>query len=320
MITVEYQSTKLLGAIDVTPEMRAMLEPSISAHIEELIQGYDIDHLEKVVITDDFVEDVLGFQREQHYLNPSVTNNDKARAFGKTLLNKDTGLQVVFIDSSMGALLLDNDFFDSVSSNLSQDQGVEQLMVHRKLANNIIAHEMAHVEFDSLVDKPFFPCDTYANQISSISWRLINEYYACKRAAAIESTSIIPDESSEYILELEKAVMAQRRSYNFLEIPLESFVTTFAEYTRLALIYAASAIGDAQGSNAPIPEFRECRIADVMPEMNTALSACYPDITSGQLAEPPIELDEAIVAYHQTFEVFISNVDEGEKWDIPVRF
>jgi len=319
MITVEYHSSKLLGAIDVTPEMRTILEPSISAHIEELVQDYDLSRLEKVVITDNFVEDVLEFQRRQHYLNPSVTDNDKARAFGKTLFNKDTGLQVVFVDSFMGTLLLDNDFFDTVSSSLSQEQGIEDLMVHRKLANNLIAHEMAHVEFDSLVVEPFFPCDTYASQVSSISWRLINEYYACKKAAAIESTSIIPNES-EYILELERAVMAQRRSYNFLKVSLESFVATFAEYTRMALIYAASAIGDAQGSEAPMPKFEGCKIADVMGEMSDALSKSYPAIKSGALTEPPSELDEAIIAYHQTFEVYISNVDEGEKWDIPVRF
>lgn len=72
--------------------MKTLLEPSIAAHIEELVQGYDLSHLEKVVITDDFVEEALEFQREQHYLNPSVTDNDKARAFGKTLLDKETGL------------------------------------------------------------------------------------------------------------------------------------------------------------------------------------------------------------------------------------
>lgn len=319
MITVEYRSSKLLGAIAVTPEMKTLLEPSIAAHIEELVQGYDLSHLEKVAITDDFVEEVLEFQREQHYLNPSVTDNDKARAFGKTLLDKETGLQVVFVDSFMGTLLLDNDFFETISSNLSQEQGVEELMVHRKLANNLIAHEMAHVEFDSFVDEPFFPCDTYINQVSSISWRLINEYYACRRAAAIESTSIIHDDS-EYILELERAVMAQRHSYNFLQVSLESFVATFAEYARMALIYAASAIGDAQGSGSPTPDFKECRIGSVMSKLENALSACYPDIRLGELAGPPKELDEAIIAYHHSFEVFISIVEEGEKWDIPVRF
>ena len=318
MIVVEYRSSKLLGVMDATPEMRAILEPSISAHIEELVQGFDLSHLEKVVITDDFIEDVLEFQREQHYLNPSVTDNDKARALGKTLLNKETGLQVVFIDSFIGTLLLDNDFFDTVTMKLSQEQGVEELMVHRKLANNIITHEMAHVEFDSLVDKPFFPYDTYVSKVSSISWRLINEYYACKKAVTVESTPIIPNEP-KCILELERVVMAQRRSYDFLEVPLESFITTFDEYTRMALIYAASAIGDAQGSNAPIPAFEGCRIAAVMGKMGNALSKCYLAIMSGALVKPPSELDEVIIAYHQSFEVFISDVDEGERWDIPVR-
>lgn len=34
----------------------------------------------------------------------------------------------------MGTLLLDNDFFETISLNLSQEQDVEELMVHRKLA------------------------------------------------------------------------------------------------------------------------------------------------------------------------------------------
>lgn len=319
MITVEYRPSKLLGVIDVTPEMRVMLESSISIHIEELIQGYDLNHLEKVVITDDFVEDVLKFQREQHYLNPSVTDNDKARALGKVLLNKETGLQVVFVDSSIGTLLLDNDFFDSASSSLSQDQGAKELMTHRKLANNIIVHEMAHVEFDSYVNEPSFLCDTYVRQVSSISWQLINEYYACRKAAAIESASIIPD-ASEYILELERAVMAQRRSYNLFQVSLESFVTTFSEYTRMVLIHAASIIGDAHGSNISVPDLKDCRIAGVIDKMEMALSASYLAVKARMLTEPPRELDEAIIAYHQSFEVFITNVEEGEKWDIPVRF
>ena len=307
----------MFGEMIVTPELRNLMESSLRSHIEELASRFDISRLERIVITDNFIDDVLEFQRQQHYAKPSVTDNQLGRACGKTLLDKECGLQVVFLDGALGTVLVDKELFERIEAGMPDSSTAMELRNDRKLADNIISHELAHVEFEALARKPRPTVSTYASKVALTGWRLINEYYACRRAATVDSVGAY--DRTDFILTAESHAMDLRRAYNLRNITLENFISAFWECTKLSLIYTVSGIGDALGTGRAIPPHKGSRIAKLINGLETTLGKCYREITSGQLDYVPQEISKAIVDYHHSFEVFVTDIPEGERWEIPVR-
>ena len=61
-----------------------------------------------------------------------------------------------------------------------------------------------------------------------------------------------------------------------------------------------------------------CRAAHVVPALVKALHAMRRTIETDNYDEALVALAEAVRLYHEQFKVFITNVSQGEYWDIPV--
>lgn len=84
-LTVNFNAKKAFACIDITPELKQRFELVLSKFAEQVLTGIDYNNLVSITVTDNFVDDVLTFQRD--YLNgvQRVTNNEYGRAFGKLI-------------------------------------------------------------------------------------------------------------------------------------------------------------------------------------------------------------------------------------------
>lgn len=314
MIQVEYRPDSYLGVLKMDAGKRQGLETLMSTVVTDIVAGINTTYADKLIITDNFEEDVLAFQTEHNYTSTGITNNSVARAQGKTLINRDTGLYTVILDSNFGVTLVDDELFELILQ-LAPGQE-EECRTQRATSRNLVAHEFTHVEFESTHAKPTFGT-SYREQLKSVAWLLYDEYNACRCAAAIEPISFIPDDE-KYVIEIERILMDARRNYTVRRIGQNEFGAQFSEYTRLALVYMASSMGDAEGAGKKVPDYTNCRAANVVPNLAKALHDMRNTIDTGSYDEALVATAEAVRLYHEQFQVFITNVSQGEYWDIPV--
>ena len=100
MIQVEYRPDTYLGVLKMDAENRKGLESLMSRVVTGIVAGIDTACADRLIITDNFEEDVLEFQTEHNYTSTGITNNSVARAQGKTLIDRETGRYTVFLDSN----------------------------------------------------------------------------------------------------------------------------------------------------------------------------------------------------------------------------
>jgi hypothetical protein len=74
-VLVEFNVKNLLGKIPVTLEDKLYYEQLIQIIVEKFFSFIDSSNVEKIIIPDDFIADVLEYQDLKNMANPSVTNN-----------------------------------------------------------------------------------------------------------------------------------------------------------------------------------------------------------------------------------------------------
>lgn len=314
MIQVEYRPDIYLGVLKMDAENRKGLESLMSRVVTDIVAGIDTEYADRLIITDSFEEDVLAFQIEHNYTSTGITNNSVARAQGKTLIDRETGRYTVILDNNFGSTLVDDELFEVILQLAPGRE--EEYRTQRATSRNLVAHEFTHVEFESMHAKPTFGT-SYFEQLKSVAWLLFDEYNACRNAAAIEPVSFIPDDE-KYVIEIERLLMDARRNYTLRHIDQNEFGTQFSEYTRLALIYMVSSMGDSEGAGKKMPDYTNCKAAVVVSDLTRALHDMRRTIETNNSDEALEAIAEAVRLYHEQFQVFITTVPQGEYWDIPV--
>ena len=79
-----------------------------------------------------------------------------------------------------------------------------------------------------------------------------------------------------------------------------------------------SSVGDAEGAKKKASNYTNCRATNVVPNLVKALHAMRHAIETDNYDEALVTIAEAVRLYHEQFQVFITNVAQGEYWDIPV--
>ena len=315
MIKIEYRPDTYLDILEMNADMRRDLESDMSRVVTGIASTIDTTCIDKLVITDTFAEDVLAFQSQHHYEYTGITDNSIGRAQGKTLVDKETGRYTIFIDSNFGVALVNDDIIDVFLQAIPDQK--ESIFLQRAASRNLVAHEFMHAEFDSCHMKPQFGT-SHEERLKSIAWLLYDEYNACRNAAAIEPMPFISD-TEKGILDIEKIIIAERRKYNFRDIDLTNFRLQFLEYTKMALIFLVSALGDSEGASKEIPDYPNCMINNISVNIADGLHTMSESIDIGNFEEPLEEVARTVRLYHELFHVFISDTPQGEYWDIPVR-
>ena len=98
-MVVNFNAKKVLGVLDITPELRERFEFIILSFSEQILSDVDYKNLESITVTDDFVNEVLAFQREHLNGVEGITNNQYGKALGKMIYVPSQKKYYIFLDS-----------------------------------------------------------------------------------------------------------------------------------------------------------------------------------------------------------------------------
>lgn len=310
----EFQVSKLLGSIEINDGIRALYERTIEAVVLSHQDDWNIDKLEGIIIPDDFVAGVMEFQKNVlKEENPSVTDNEYGRAYGKMMYDPAGDRYYVFLDSQFATFLMGDDFFNSCFPEGHPGRATS-LMV-RQQALNLLFHEISHTEFDQRIQQPVIT-KSLDGGLTKQAYILLDEYYACRKAARIANVSIHGDEVS-FVTDLEDRIDVERWRYKRREIDLNTFVGMFHAYTKMALIRLVSILGanDAVGDKK-LP-FPGTKLFSVGVLLNKEFSKLFDAIEAGKTIDIPKEVKRAIHFYFHQLGVDIEDRSKGLYYSIP---
>lgn len=315
-MTVFFNAQKAFCAIDITTELKQRFELVISKFAEQVLLGENDCKLESITITDNFVDDVLAFQRENLNGVEGVTHNEYGRAFGKMIFVPDQKKYHVFLDSEYGSFLIDDEIMDVVISRMNGDRTlINNIVTQRKCAMNLLAHELEHYKFANTQVAPGVN-GSFDNYCERVMFELFDEYNASRRAIEVSPVSVFTYDE-EYMLKIEKYIMNQRLKYNKRKVGLNQFVSLFHQYTRQALMYIAANVGSQHGVKEDMSVFEECRCFSLTKDLEQAFRNLFSLMQQGEKIVVLRNHVEWLKKYYELFGVYISETTEGWYYDIP---
>ena len=310
----EFNVKNLLGKVPVTPELKQYYERYIQAIAEQAFCFIDTSKVEKIIVPDDFLFDVVEYQRFLGMDNPSVTNNEFGRAFGKMLHDTKSDKYFVFVDADIATFLMDDTVFNACFNNLDEENK-KRAETEQKHALNLLAHELAHVEFDTHITLPEVKKD-YDSQLESLLYHLFDEYYACRRSAIVSSEYII-SYNEKYIIDIEQKVIDEKWDYKTHNMGLDEFCQLFHIHTKQCLIGMVSVLGMLEDKEIEGVLYENCRLSVIVDDFKREFDKMYCDFLDGKELSMPSVLVRRIKHYYDSFGVYISQRPEDMYYDIP---
>lgn len=315
MFDVIFKAKKLLGKISIKSEIKEYYEQIIKLFVESNLSYLNLEKLNAIIIPDDFLQDVLDFQYEKGLANPNVTNTKYARAYGKMLYVPEEDGYYVFVDADKATFMVDDGIFEVFFSGLKKED-YEQCLIERKQAFNLLAHELSHVELESNITIDL-SAKTLQGQVVSMWKQIFEEYYACRRASRIYGEVSIIQHNEEYLSDIESEIMTQRRKYNYRQIELDDFCKIFHKYARMSLIHIVSELGCSKELNIEVV-YENVKVGKYILELNNEFNEMYEMVCNEGRLIISEKLIKLAFDYFTEFRIFISETEEGIRYDIPV--
>ena len=315
MFDVIFKAKKLLGKISIKSEIKEYYEQIIKLFVESDLSYLNLEKLNAIIIPDDFLQDVLDFQYEKGLANPNVTNTKYARAYGKMLYVPEEDGYYVFVDADKATFMVDDGIFEVFFSGLKKED-YEQCLIERKQAFNLLAHELSHVELESNITVDL-SAKTLQGQVVSMWKQIFEEYYACRRSSRIYGEVSIIQHNEEYLSDIESEIMTQRRKYNYRQIELDDFCKIFHKYARMSLIHIVSELGCSKELNIEVV-YENVKVGKYILELNNEFNEMYEMVCNEGRLIISEKLIKLAFDYFTEFRIFISETEEGIRYDIPV--
>lgn len=315
MVNIEFKARKLFGKIPVKNVLKTYYEQIIRLFVVSELSYLNLEKLNAIIIPDDFLQDVLDFQHGKGVANPNVTNTKYARAYGKMIYVSEEDSYYVFVDADKATFMVDDKIFEIFFSELKEED-YEQCLVERKQAFNLLAHELSHVELESNISIDI-STETLQEQVVSMWKQIFEEYYACRRASRIYGDSSTIKHNEEYLNDIESEIMNQRRRYNYRQIELDDFCKVFHKYVRMSLIHVVSELGCSKESNVDIA-YKNVKVGKYILDLSNEFSEMYEMVCNERKLVVSEKLIKLAFDYFAEFRVFITETEEGIRYDIPV--
>lgn len=314
---VHFNAKKAFGFLDVTSELKQRFELVFIKLAEQILSDFDYNNLESIIVTDNFVDDVVTFQREHLKGVERVTNNEYGRAFGKMIHIPNEEKYYVFLDGEYSSFLIDDAIFDLMVSSLNGDQELIDRIVHqRKCAMNLLAHELEHYKFANSQTAPNIVLDSLDSQCEGLMFELFDEYNAARKATQTSPVSVFTYDE-EYVLKIENYIMDNRLKYNTRVLDLNEFVPLFHQYTRQSLMHIVANMGAKHGVKSDKALFESCRCYPLLKELEESLGHIFAKMQRGEKVVISRRLIEWMKEYYGLFGVYISETSKGFYYDIP---
>lgn len=315
MFNVEFKSKKLFGKIPVNSELKEYYEQIIKLFVMSELSYLNLEKLNAIIVPEDFLQDVVNFQKEKGISNPNVTNTKIARAFGKMIYVPEEHGYYVFLDVDKATFMVEDTMFDLFFSTL-EEADYEKCMIERKRAFNLLAHELSHVELESNISINIYT-ETLREQVISMWEQIFEEYYACRRSSVIFGDCSIIEHNEEYLIEIECEIMNQRRKYNCRQIELNNFCQIFHKYARMSLIHVVSELGCVNEANTNVV-YENVKIGKYIPDIYNEFSKMYELVCDEKKLIISEKLIKLAFDYFAEFRIFITETYAGIRYDIPV--
>lgn len=286
------------GHISVTEDIRQYYEKLFGLIVDEYKGNLVINSLDEIIITDQIVEGVKKYQRE-HGLIEEITDNDIGSAFGKTILDKRTGRQVVFLNAEEATFLLD----DNVINQCCKDDE-EKKQWHKRCDRiiNLLIHELSHVEYYSLITtQTEFPHNNpFDYMLEFLAVVMFEEYYACRRASEV-SIPFYREFVKETIANIENYADDLVEKIKNKEINPIEFHVSFFEYLQMALNEMCYLLGDIQSSKFAESELVGTKIYNIIDCIKKEFDDLYRSSCCERRALIKLGLRNAIIKYYRLF-------------------
>lgn len=310
---IEFNVTTLFDSIPVNSEVKFYYEKIIQMIVEKQFDFLDTSKVERIVIPDDFIKDVIKYQEFLNIKNPSITNNEFGRAYGKIIFNQNTEKYIVFIDSNYAVLLMTDDFFESSFKNIDK---VNRSSLHliRQKAFNLLAHELAHVEFATFSIRPEYKL-CLEDQVKSLVYQLFDEYYACRRSVEVSTNYIVPYDEN-YIIDIERKINDVKWEYKKYKIGLNEFCRIFHDLSSQSLIGMVSVFGEMEQNKDISTFYKNCKLNTIVKDFKVCFDNLYITFLEKRSIVLPQILTQCIIKYYSSFGVYITEQSEGLYYNI----
>lgn len=317
---VEYRSHLVCGIDFSNSELGDKIKSYFEVNIQGLIDNFTyLPNLQKCIITNDLIGDVLALQKQLHYKYPNITNNKFGRAYGKIVTDNNNSGVYVLLDASIISFIIDDDFFNIVFKEIDDEQR-NFISANRRMAINMLYHELSHIELSLKYNFTSKFDNTKKSYLALIANRLFDEYYACRRASVFyKEDSFNADSKYNDIRDIENDIVFERKQYNLKNISLDKFVADFDEHITLALIYAVSYYANFYDGSKELDSYINLKLEEHIYNISLSLSELYENLNDNKLLDFD-NLNNEILKYIEEFEVCLSDTPNGIYWSIRVNF
>ena len=306
------ESETIAGAkLTVTDSIKQYYEILFHAVIDKYMSDLAIDSLEEIIITDRFTESVKSYQH-RHGLTEEVTTNEFGIVFGKTIFNKATGKQVVFLNAEKATFLLDDSVIDQFHKN--DEEGKNNSYRRRDHIINLLAHELSHVEYNSLITaKTSFPnknlFDEYLDGLAII---MFEEFYACRRASEV-SIPFYDEYLKDSIKNIESNV--ERLVYKFRtnELRADVFRAHFLEWLQMTLDDMCYLLGDIISSEHAECDLKDTKLHCVVGSIKREFNKLYDSARNQHQVVIPLAIRNDVIRYYNMYKIDFLADEYGTK-------
>jgi len=318
--------------------------PSLSESMKNLINQIlemdstpiNIDGLNTIHFTDDYRNELFAFQKSIGH-REFATRNIIASGHAQVVSVEagegkpdDIGYHI-FIDKIIPFTILIGQLIEN-NSEMKNDSRISIARNSKNEFIRMIKHELAHVE-DLNNQKRWVWLDAL-NSVKSLknisrlcALQFWEEYYACKRSNFIFDEDVVSKNLKSLIKDLvtaEKEICDLRWKYNNLEISLDDFVVKFNDYIKTAFIYCCYFMGHMNSIYEQMKGIIDAiifpsRFFCFVPEMWNELrriDEVYPEWENPEILAG---ISTIFIKCINSFEVYLTDKENGIRYDIPVR-
>lgn len=294
--------------VDVTESIKQYYNIIFNAVIDKYMSDLKIDSLNEIIITDRLSERVKTYQRE-HGLTEELTDNEFGSVFGKTIFDSKTGKHAVFLNAEEATFLLD----DSVIEQFHKDdeEGKKNSYKRRDHIINLLAHELSHVEYNSLITTiaSFSNKNPYDEYLKGLVIIMFEEYYACRRASEV-SIPFYDEYLKDSIKTIESNVEKLVYRFRENEIRADIFRAHFLEWLQMTLDDMCYMLGDIASSEHAECDLKDTKLHSIVGSIKREFNELYLSARNQyQITVPPVIRNDVIKYYNMFGINFIADTN-----------
>lgn len=296
----------------------------------------NVDGLNAIHFTDNYREELFAFQESVGH-HSFATKNKIADGYAQVVMVKEgqsspenVGYHI-FVSKLIPMTIMVGQFLEDNPGEASEDL-VQNLRETKNEYARMLRHELSHVEDENNQKNWAWLEESFSHKnlqttLRYDTYRLWEEFYACKRSNFIYDVNSVSREISSMLSNLEtaeKEICELRWKYNNESLPLNDFVALFHEYVRSAFIYCCYFMGHMDRiyeyvSDKLQPDLYPSRFYSFMPCMWKALrkmNESYPEWSGPEIYD---DLAEIVLKCIEEFEIYPKYTAGGVYYDIPVK-